>query len=67
VSAIAAGRGTKSEFSDIRYARQRDRAFEMIENRNVRCLAEVQANIFCRRVAPVPYGTHTVFIREAKL
>jgi flavin reductase (DIM6/NTAB) family NADH-FMN oxidoreductase RutF len=28
-------------------------------------LAEAQANIFCRKVAAVPYGTHTIFIGEA--
>ncbi|HET7889740.1 MAG TPA: flavin reductase family protein [Bradyrhizobium sp.] len=29
-------------------------------------LAEAQANIFCRKVAAVPYGTHTIFIGEAE-
>jgi flavin reductase (DIM6/NTAB) family NADH-FMN oxidoreductase RutF len=28
-------------------------------------LAEAQVNIFCRKVAAVPYGTHTIFIGEA--
>jgi flavin reductase (DIM6/NTAB) family NADH-FMN oxidoreductase RutF len=28
-------------------------------------LADAQANIFCRKVAAVPYGTHTIFIGEA--
>lgn len=29
-------------------------------------LAEAQVNIFCRKVAAVPYGTHTIFIGEAE-
>ena len=29
-------------------------------------LADAQANIFCRKVAAVPYGTHTIFIGEAE-
>jgi flavin reductase (DIM6/NTAB) family NADH-FMN oxidoreductase RutF len=29
-------------------------------------LAEAQVNIFCRKVASVPYGTHTIFIGEAE-
>lgn len=29
-------------------------------------LSEAQANIFCRKVAAVPYGTHTIFIGEAE-
>jgi flavin reductase (DIM6/NTAB) family NADH-FMN oxidoreductase RutF len=29
-------------------------------------LAQAQANIFCRKVAAVPYGTHTIFIGEAE-
>lgn len=28
-------------------------------------LADAQVNIFCRKVASVPYGTHTIFIGEA--
>jgi len=28
-------------------------------------LVDAQANIFCRKVAAVPYGTHTIFIGEA--
>ena len=28
-------------------------------------LADAQINIFCRKVAAVPYGTHTIFIGEA--
>ena len=28
-------------------------------------LADAQLNIFCRKVAAVPYGTHTIFIGEA--
>ena len=28
-------------------------------------LADGQVNIFCRKVAAVPYGTHTIFIGEA--
>src|SRR5581483_6338448 len=28
-------------------------------------LDEAQVNIFCRKVAAVPYGTHTIFIGEA--
>ena len=29
-------------------------------------LAEAQLNIFCKKVAAVPYGTHTIFIGEAQ-
>jgi flavin reductase (DIM6/NTAB) family NADH-FMN oxidoreductase RutF len=29
-------------------------------------LADAQINIFCRKVAAVPYGTHTIFIGEAE-
>jgi flavin reductase (DIM6/NTAB) family NADH-FMN oxidoreductase RutF len=29
-------------------------------------LADAQVNIFCRKVAAVPYGTHTIFIGEAE-
>src|SRR5579863_7616229 len=29
-------------------------------------LAEAQANIFCKKVAAVPYGTHSIFIGEAE-
>jgi flavin reductase (DIM6/NTAB) family NADH-FMN oxidoreductase RutF len=29
-------------------------------------LAEAQVNIFCRKVAAVPYGTHMIFIGEAE-
>jgi flavin reductase (DIM6/NTAB) family NADH-FMN oxidoreductase RutF len=29
-------------------------------------LAEAQVNIFCKKVAAVPYGTHTIFIGEAE-
>ena len=29
-------------------------------------LADAQINIFCRKVAAVPYGTHTIFIGEAQ-
>jgi flavin reductase (DIM6/NTAB) family NADH-FMN oxidoreductase RutF len=32
----------------------------------VHYLAGAQVNIFCRKVAAVPYGTHTVFIGEAE-
>jgi len=30
-------------------------------------LADAQINIFCRKVAAVPYGTHTIFIGEAEV
>lgn len=29
-------------------------------------LADAQINVFCRKVAAVPYGTHTIFIGEAE-
>ena len=29
-------------------------------------LADAQVNIFCRKVAAIPYGTHTIFIGEAE-
>jgi flavin reductase (DIM6/NTAB) family NADH-FMN oxidoreductase RutF len=29
-------------------------------------LADAQLNVFCRKVAAVPYGTHTIFIGEAE-
>lgn len=29
-------------------------------------LVDAQINIFCRKVAAVPYGTHTIFIGEAE-
>jgi flavin reductase (DIM6/NTAB) family NADH-FMN oxidoreductase RutF len=29
-------------------------------------LADAQVNIFCKKVAAVPYGTHTIFIGEAE-
>ena len=29
-------------------------------------LGDAQANVFCRRVAAVPYGTHTIFIGEVE-
>lgn len=29
-------------------------------------LDDAQANVFCRRVAAVPYGTHTIFIGEVE-
>ncbi len=29
-------------------------------------LADAQVNVFCRKVAAVPYGTHTIFIGEAE-
>jgi flavin reductase (DIM6/NTAB) family NADH-FMN oxidoreductase RutF len=29
-------------------------------------LADAQINIFCRKVAAVPYGSHTIFIGEAE-
>jgi flavin reductase (DIM6/NTAB) family NADH-FMN oxidoreductase RutF len=29
-------------------------------------LADAQVNIFCRKAAAVPYGTHTIFIGEAE-
>jgi flavin reductase (DIM6/NTAB) family NADH-FMN oxidoreductase RutF len=29
-------------------------------------LADAQVNIFCKKVAAVPYGTHTIFIGEAQ-
>jgi flavin reductase (DIM6/NTAB) family NADH-FMN oxidoreductase RutF len=29
-------------------------------------LADAQVNIFCNKVAAVPYGTHTIFIGEAQ-
>jgi flavin reductase (DIM6/NTAB) family NADH-FMN oxidoreductase RutF len=37
-----------------------------ISTDGVSYLAEAQANIFCRKVAAVPYGTHTIFIGEAE-
>ena len=29
-------------------------------------LADAQINIFCKKAAAVPYGTHTIFIGEAE-
>jgi flavin reductase (DIM6/NTAB) family NADH-FMN oxidoreductase RutF len=32
----------------------------------VNYLADAQINVFCRKVAAAPYGTHTIFIGEAQ-
>lgn len=34
--------------------------------RAVPYLVEAQANMFCRRTAAIPYGTHTIFIGEVE-
>jgi len=38
----------------------------LISADGVTYLADAQINVFCRKVAAVPYGTHTIFIGEAQ-
>ena len=38
----------------------------MTSAEGVTYLADAQINIFCRKAAAVPYGTHTIFIGEAE-
>ena len=38
----------------------------MTSPEGVTYLADAQINIFCKKAAAVPYGTHTIFIGEAE-
>jgi len=40
-------------------------AWAKIED-GTRFLTDAQANLFCRKVAAIPYGTHTIFIGEVQ-